>query len=123
MRKLTTLGSRAPWASLCLTLVACGGAAIPQEKLTSAQAGLKGAEVAGAAENPQAALYLKLAKEEVAKANALIADSNNEEAARVLDRALADAELSLALANETHMKREAAQAKEQADELKQRIEK
>ncbi|MFZ5890395.1 MAG: DUF4398 domain-containing protein [Myxococcota bacterium] len=123
MRKLTILASRALWVSSCLFLIACGGAAVPQEKLTSAQAALKGAEVAGAAEDPQAALYLKLAREELDKANALVADSKNEEAARILDRSLADAELALAMANEAHQKREAAQAKEQAEELKQRIQK
>jgi hypothetical protein len=50
----------------------------------------------------QAALYLKRSREELEKANALIADSMNEEAARVLDRSLADSELALALATEAH---------------------
>lgn len=77
----------------------------------------------GAAEDPQAALYLKQAREGLEKANALIADSRNEEAARVLDRSLADSELALALATEAHQKKEATQAKEQADELKSRIQK
>jgi hypothetical protein len=104
-----------------LALIACGGAAIPQEQLTSAQAALKGAEVAGAGEDPKAALYLKLSREQLEKAKALIADSKNEEAARVLDRAQADAELSLALAKEATAKREAAQARQQSEELKQRI--
>ncbi|MGC4086333.1 MAG: DUF4398 domain-containing protein [Polyangiaceae bacterium] len=123
MRKLTTLGARALWVSSCLFVVACGGAAVPQEKLTSAQAAIKGAEVAGASEDPKAALYLKLSREGVDKANALITESENEHAARVLDRALADAELALALANEARTKQAANQAKEQAEELKQRIEK
>jgi hypothetical protein len=123
MRKLTILGSRASWLLVSLTLVACGGAAVPQQKLTSAQAALKGAEVGGAAEDPQSALHLKLAREELEKANALIADSNNEEAERILDRSLADSEAALALATEAHQKKEAAQAKEQAEELKARIQK
>ena len=123
MRKLATLVCRASWLSACLTSIACGGAAVPQEKLTSAQAALKGAEVGGAAEDPQAALYLKRSREELEKANALIADSMNEEAARVLDRSLADSELALALATEAQQKKEAAQLKEQADELKSRIQK
>jgi hypothetical protein len=96
---------------------------VPQQKLTSAQAALKGAEVGGAAEDPQSALHLKLAREELEKANALIADSNTEEAERILDRSLADSEAALALATEAHQKKEAAQAKEQAEELKARIQK
>ncbi|MET0794052.1 MAG: DUF4398 domain-containing protein, partial [Polyangiaceae bacterium] len=45
-------------------LLACGGAAVPQESLTAAQADVKGAEVGGAAANPKAALHLKLAKDQ-----------------------------------------------------------
>jgi uncharacterized protein DUF4398 len=101
-----------------LLLVACGGAAIPQEQLTSAKAAISGAEVAGAPNEPKAALHLKLAKEQVAKAEALIDDGDNEEAARIIDRALVDAELALALANESKSKTEAATTMEQLERLK-----
>jgi hypothetical protein len=101
-----------------LLLVACGGAAIPQEQLTTAKAAISGAQVAGAPNEPKAELHLKLAKEQVAKAEALIADGDNEEAARLLDRALVDAELAFALASETKSKTEAATTKEQLDRLK-----
>jgi len=105
-------------ASSALLIVACGGAAIPQEQLTSAKAVVTGAEVAGAASEPQAALHLKLAKEQVAKAEALIAEDENEEAARVIDRAQVDAELALALAKEAKAKAEATETKEQLERLK-----
>jgi hypothetical protein len=104
--------------SSALLIVACGGAAIPQEQLTSAKAVVTGAEVAGAAGEPQAALHLKLAKEQVAKAEALIAEDENEEAARIIDRAQVDAELALALAKEAKAKAEATETKEQLERLK-----
>ena len=104
--------------SSALLLLACGGAAVPQEQLTAAKAGISGAEVAGAPNEPQAALHLKLAKEQVAKAEALIADGDNEEAARIIDRASVDAELALALSNEAKAKKEATDTMEQLDRLK-----
>jgi hypothetical protein len=101
----------------------CGGAAVPQDQLTAAQASIKGAEVGGAAEDPKAALHLKLAKEQVEKANALIADGQNEEAARAIERGQSDAELAIVLAKQTRAKKEAADARDQMEELKQRIQK
>jgi hypothetical protein len=116
---------RVIWASYAAAhlLGGCGGAAVPQEQLSSAQAALKGAEVAGAAEDPKASLHLKLAREQIEKAKALIADNDNEEAARVVDRAQADADLALVLAREARAKREATEAREQVEELKRRIQK
>jgi hypothetical protein len=105
-------------ASSALLIVACGGAAIPQEQLTAAKAAVSGAEVAGAANEPKAALHLKLAQEQIVKAEALIADDENEDAARIIDRAQVDAELALALAKEAKTKSEATETKEQLERLK-----
>ena len=99
-------------------LGACGGAAVPQESLTAAKAAVAGAEVGGAATEPKAALHLKLAKEQLAQAEKLIADGDNEEAARVIDRAQADADLALSLAKEVSAEKEAADTKEQLERLK-----
>lgn len=99
-------------------LTGCGGAAVPQEPLTAAKAAVAGAEVGGAASEPKAALHLKLAKEQVAQAEKLIEDGDNEEAARVIDRAQADADLALALAKQATARKEAQDTKEQLDRLK-----
>jgi len=99
-------------------LSACGGAAVPQESLTAAKAAVAGAEVGGAATEPKAALHLKLAKEQLAQADKLIADGDNEEAARVIDRAQADADLALSLAKEVSAEKEAQDTKEQLERLK-----
>jgi hypothetical protein len=104
-----------------LLTAACGGAAVPQEALTAAEASVKGAEVGGASENPKAALHLKLAKEQIEKAKALIADGENEDARRVIDRAQADADLALALAKEAKARADAAEANEQLARLKSKL--
>src|SRR5690348_7587444 len=100
---------------LAVTLGACGGAAVPQEQLTAAKAAISGAEVGGAASEPRAQLHLQRAKEGIAKAEKLIADDDNEEAASVIERASADADLALALARETGARGEATETKEQLE--------
>jgi hypothetical protein len=112
---------RTSWAAVLL--IGCGGAAVPQEQFSAAQASVKGAEVAGANEDPRAALYLKLAREEVEKAKALMADDENEQAARIIDRAQADADLALVMAKEARAKKEASDTREQVDDLKRRMQK
>jgi len=103
---------------LACALGACGGAAIPQEQLTAAKAAVSGAEVGGANSDPRAQLHLQRAKEGVAKAEKLIADDENEEAASVIERATADADLALALAREAGAKGEATETNEQLERLK-----
>jgi glycerol-3-phosphate dehydrogenase len=114
------------WVYSCLCgalLLACGGAAIPQDSLTAAQADVKGAEVGGAADNPQAALHLKLAKDQIEAAQKQIKDGDNEAAARTLDRAQADAELALSLAKEAKAQGDATDATEQVGKLRKEISK
>jgi 5'-3' exonuclease len=57
---------------------------------------------------------VKLADEEMTKANALIKDGDNRAADRMLVRAKADAELALALAHEQNAKVETQQAIDKA---------
>jgi hypothetical protein len=101
--------------------LACGGAAVPQEALTAAQASAKGAEVGGATQDPKAQLHLKLAHEQIERAKQLIAEDENEEAARVIDRAQVDADLALALAQEASARRAAKDADEQLGKLKKKL--
>ena len=102
---------------------ACGGAPVPHETLTAAQADVKGAEVGGAAENPKAALHLKLAKDQIALAEKQISDGDNEEAKRTLIRAQADAELAMALAKEVKAQSDASEASEQVGKLHKELNK
>jgi hypothetical protein len=115
-----------PWFYSCLSgclLAACGGAAVPQDSLTAAQADVKGAEVGGAADVPQAALHLKLAKDQIDEAQKQIKDGDNESAARTLDRAQADAELALSLSKEAKAQGDASDASDQVGKLRKEISK
>ena len=99
---------------------ACGGAAIPQEQLTSSQAAISAAEVGGEQGDPQAALLLKKAKDQVEEAKKLIANGDNHRAQMVLLRAEADAQLALAIGQELASRNEAETAEKQVADLKRR---
>jgi Domain of unknown function (DUF4398) len=108
------------WSFLAIFLVAaCGGAPVPNDRVVSATAAVRGAEVGGANNNPQAALMLKHAKDGLAKAKALIADGDNEHADWVLRRAEADANLALYLSREASAKAQAQAALDQVRALRQ----
>jgi len=100
---------------LLLTTAACGGYPPPNDRLMASVAAARSAREVGAQSSPQAALHLKLADEEVARAKALMADGDNQRAEYTLIRAKADAELALSLAKENTAKVEAQQA---ADQIK-----
>ncbi len=97
---------------------ACGGAAIPQEKLSAAEAAARAAEVGGAPNNPKAALHLKYARDQISEAKKLIEEDENEKAAALLARAEVDAELALALARVESARAEARAALEEVKELR-----
>ncbi len=105
--------------STAVLISACGGAAAPNERVVSASAAVRGAEVGGANSDPQAALLLKHAKDELAKAKGLMNDGDNQKASWVLQRAEADAELALEMAREATAKAEAQSAIDRVRKLKQ----
>jgi 5'-3' exonuclease len=95
--------------------VACGASfPEPTQRLADAQGARRSAEEVGANNQPASQLYVKLADEEMTKANALIKDGDNRAADRMLVRAKADAELALALAHEQNAKVETQQAIDKA---------
>jgi hypothetical protein len=99
---------------VCISVVctaACGGAnsAAPTQRLVEAKATEKSAEDA-ASSNPQAMLHLKLAQEQIARAETLMAEGDNRRADYVLLRAKEDAELAAALERATLARQEALQA-------------
>lgn len=85
-----------------LALFVLGGAACAtatpglNERLAASEASARGAREAGAENEPQAKLHLKMAQDQIALARKLQADKP-EEAARLLERAKADAELAVGL--------------------------
>jgi uncharacterized protein YqfA (UPF0365 family) len=82
------------------SLFGCASYPAPQQHMADSAAAVRGAEEVGAAAQPQAALNLKLAHEELARAKALMDVGKNEEADFMTSRAKADADLALALARE-----------------------
>ena len=102
----------------CLTLLAvgvgCGASAPPTLQQSKTQSAIRGAEVAGAEDTPKAKLHLKMAKDHLANAEQLISEEEYDDAALVLRRAEADANLAIALAKE-------AQARERAEDLQKKV--
>ena len=84
--------------SITACLVGCASYPAPTDHLANSYASIRAAQEVGATASPQAALYLKLAQEEQAKAKGLVAQDENEKADSMTMRANADAELAMTLA-------------------------
>ena len=109
-------------AVLLLAVAGCGG---PSSSTVEAQtaanataetaAAIAAAETAATKDDAQAALHLKLARDQLQQAKDLMRDEESEKAHLVLQRATADAELALMLARK-------ADAEEKADRARQQVE-
>lgn len=115
MSQFRKLGLVAVAAALGALVAACASAPLRTDASTS---GIRAAEEVGAAEVPQASLHLQLAKEELAQAKKLQKNGDEEEAASMLTRAEADAELAVALSREDAEKLEAIAAVERVRQLR-----
>ena len=115
--RLTLLG-----ACISLTSAACGGAPAPSHQLTESNSAIRAAEELGAENTPKAALHLKMARDHLRNAEALIAEEEYDAAALVLKRAEADADLALALAREAQARAQAEDAMRKVQELKRDME-
>ncbi len=100
-------------------LVKCASAPVSTERLSATEAPIRAAEEMGATQVPQAALNLKLAREEQDKAKEFIKNGDKSRADMMLLRAQADAELALALAKEAPLAAEAKKASEEVRALRQ----
>ena len=120
--KYRTLVASCAVATSAAVVVVLGGCAArhstPVEPLAHSRASIESAEAIGAAEDPQAAVHLRLAKLQVAEAMDLIEHGDSERAAWVLRRAITDADLASALARENSTRAEAQQAAEQAERMR-----
>lgn len=115
MKKTISVGM----LSLLLTAVACGGAPVPNQQLTTAESSVRAAEVGGANEIPRGQLHLKYARDQINEAKKLMAEDENVLAKYALERAEADAELALAMAENDKAQRE---AQEQLNRIKELME-
>ena len=105
-------------ALLCAALTGCGGMPPPNDQVAASQAAIRAATEVGGAQEPQAALHLKLAREQMDRAKMLIEDGDNETAQRVLERAEADAELARVLAKKSAAQAAAEEARTKVTKLK-----
>lgn len=110
------------WISLLagigvLVSVGCASGGMNQEKHSDALAAVRAAQELGAPGNPDAALHLQLAKEQIASAEKLYREGETARGDRMLERAKADAELALALAKLEDVREEAREAKHKVDQL------
>lgn len=102
-----------------LLAAACGSSEVPAQQLAKSEAAIRAAQEVGAADDPQAALYLKMARDRMQRARALSSEGERDQAERLLDQAEADAELALALTRERQAESEANRAQQQLEALQQ----
>jgi hypothetical protein len=102
-----------------ILLAACGSSIPPPaDKLATAEAAARSAKELGADRDPNAQLHLKLASEQIEQAKGLMKDGDNKRADLVLQRAGADAELSVMLAKEMNARADADKALQKVKDLK-----
>ena len=98
--------TRAAACGLFLLAACASQADRPTEHMAASMAAVRGAQTAGAEQVPRAALHLKLAQEQLASAEQLLANGDNERADALSIRAYNDAELALALTREAEAQHE-----------------
>jgi len=100
-------------------VAACGSSMQPPtDRLASTDAAIRSARELGAQSDPQAALHLKLADEQMAQARTLMKDGDNKRADLVLQRASSDAELAVMMTKERNAKADADKAKQHLNQNK-----
>lgn len=110
--------------TLAAFLLIAGGCAssLPEEKAGATQLAIQNAAAAGAETDPNAAVSLNRARKELAEAED-IGNDGDEGAPGLADRALADAQLAQAQARMTPAQKDAAQAKQRFQALRNTTEK
>ena len=101
-----------------LLIAGCGSNAVvvDEESTTSS---IRAAEEVGASDISSASLYLQLAKEELVKAQTFAENGDKEKAESMLLRASADGELAVALSRSDIDKKEAMDAIDRVNKLRQ----
>jgi hypothetical protein len=98
-----------------LSLPACGGTPAPPPTVANAEAGIRAARELGAPSDPQGALHLSLAQEELDKAKKFYTSGDPKNGDLVLGMASADADLALAEAKAAQSR---AQTQQVLDQIK-----
>jgi hypothetical protein len=104
---------------ITVAAIGCGGSEMPAKQLAETQSAVRAASEVGADDNPRAALHLKMARDQISKAQALSREGENEAAKQLLQQAEADAELALALTRVEQADRNQKNAENQLESLSQ----
>lgn|SRR5688572_5469402 len=107
-------------AMVAALVVACGGSSLPPAKAADAQSSISAASAVGAEQHPQAALHLKMARDQLKQAQSLINDGKDDEARLVLERATADAEVALIITREAQASANVKKAQAEVEGLQNR---
>ena len=107
------------WAGILFLGAGCAGGALVNQRTQSSMEAIRAAEVVGVVQAPKASLHLDMAKDAVERAKKLSSDGKQSEAASLLLRAEADAELAALLSREQTEKTQAAEAIERVRKLQQ----
>jgi hypothetical protein len=107
-------------ALLTTFVIACGGSSLPPAKAADTQSSISAAAAVGADQNPQAALHLKMARDQLKQAQSLMDDGKDEEARLVLERATADAEVALMITREAQAAANLKKAQADVESLQSR---
>jgi hypothetical protein len=100
-------------------VIGCGGAEVKQQEVVDARAAVLAVEKAEADENPEAAMHLRLAQEQLQAAEKMQKEDEPEQARLLLDRAKMDAELALQIARTEQLKAQAREAWSRVEELRE----
>ena len=119
MKHVSKIGIMVFAVAAVATAIVAGCAANGPLRTEASTSVIRAAEEAGAAKVPQASLHLQLAKEELELAKGLAAKGEKEQAASMLLRAEADAELAVVLSHGDAEKSEAMAAVERVRQLRQ----
>jgi hypothetical protein len=119
MRHVSRIGIMVFAVAFAAAAIVAGCANAPPLRTEASTSGIRAAEEAGAAKVPQASLHLQLAREELELARGLAAKGEKKEAASMLLRAEADAELAVVLSRGDAEKSEAMAAVERVRQLRQ----
>lgn len=110
MKLDTKLAQRAmltTFLAAAAALAGCASTPIPADKYAGAKSSIKTSEELGGDADPQAALHLKLAREQLAQAKECMKKGDNDAARMTLERAEADGEASFNIARAHKAKIEA----------------
>jgi len=116
MRHVSKIGIMRCAVAVVAVIIVAGCANAPL-RTEASMSGIRAAEEAGAAKVPQASLHLQ--KEELELAKGLAVKGEKEEAASMLSRAEADAELAVVLSHEDAEKSKAMEAVERVRQFQQ----